>query len=357
MKPKAMIAMSGGVDSSVAAYLAMQDGFDCTGVTMKLLTEDHHAEPDHDKTCCSMEDTLDAKSVARLLGIPHYTFNFTDAFSEKVIRPFVNAYVAGTTPNPCIECNRFIKFDRLMQRAHLLDFDALITGHYARIDEAPNGRMLLRMAEDRNKDQSYFLYTLTQEQLRHTRFPLGAITKKDARELAAELGLSTANKCDSQDICFVPDGDYAAFIEHYIGTEAIPGDFVGTDGQKLGTHRGIFRYTIGQRRGLGLTLPRRQYVCATSTETNTVTLGDEQSLYSRRLVARDINMIPLEQLTCDYRVHAKIRYGQEAQLATVHQTGPDTLVVDFDLPQRAVAKGQAIVLYSDDVVLGGGTIT
>ena len=356
MNKKALIAMSGGVDSSVAAYLMKEAGYDCTGVTMKLFqNEDVGVSRDH--TCCSLDDVEDARNVAFHLGIPFHVFNFSERFEECVIRRFVSAYENGMTPNPCIDCNRFLKFDKLYSRAKELDCDTIVTGHYARIEEDENsGRWLLEKAVDDSKDQSYVLYTLTQDQLAHTQFPLGGMTKTETREIADSQGFINARKHDSQDICFVQDGSYADFIEAYTGRVFPEGDFVDQDGNTMGRHKGIIRYTIGQRKGLGLSVPEPVYVCRLDMDNNKVILGKNEDLFSRTLTANDINLIAVSNISEPMRVKAKVRYRQKEQWATVTQTGEDSLRVDFDEPQRAITKGQAVVLYDGDIVVGGGTI-
>jgi tRNA-specific 2-thiouridylase len=356
---KAVVAMSGGVDSSVAAWLMKEQGVQCIGVTLKLFANDDIDRGDSGghRGCCSLEDINDARAVAHRLDMPHYVLNFTEEFRDTVLRRFVEAYRRGATPNPCIDCNRFIKFSRLLERARQLDFDAIVTGHYARIErDGPGGRFLLRKAADSGKDQSYVLYALTQDQLAHTRFPLGGMTKTQTRELAEAQGFVNAAKRDSQDICFAPDRDYGSFIERHTGKRSPAGDIVDEAGRVLGRHRGIIRYTIGQRRGLGLALNEPVYVKAKSAADNTVTLGPEESLYATSLIACDLNLIARERLERPLRVSAKTRYAQQEQQATAEQTGEDTLRVDFDEPQRAIAPGQAVVLYDGDIVVGGGVI-
>lgn len=344
------------MDSSVAAYLMKAQGYDCIGVTMKLFHNEDTGVPDA-RACCSLEDVEDARSVAFRLGIPYYVFNFSDRFEAEVIGRFTAAYENGRTPNPCIDCNRFLKFDKLHRRAQELGYDFVATGHYARIeyDEAL-GRYLLKKAADPGKDQSYVLYTLTQAQLAHTKFPLGGMTKPEVREIAQEQGFVNARKRDSQDICFVPNGDYADFIERRTGKKCPEGNFIDRDGHILGKHRGIIRYTVGQRKGLGLSLPEPMYVCAVNPEDNTVVLGREAELYTRTLTAKDINLISVPCIEKPLRVKAKIRYRQAEQQASVTQTDTDTLKIEFDAPQRAATKGQSVVLYDGDTVVGGGTI-
>lgn len=353
---KAIIAMSGGVDSSVAAYLMKQRGFECIGATMKLYyNEDVGLLRDH--TCCSLEDVEDARSVAYKLGIPYYVFNFSDRFHEKVMDRFVAAYENGATPNPCIDCNRFLKFDSLYHRAKELDYDYVVTGHYARIEKDENsGRYLLKKAIDSSKDQSYVLYAMTQEQLAHTLFPLGAIHKTQVREIATQQGFQNAKKHDSQDICFVPNGKYAEFIEEYTGKCYPPGNFIDVGGHVLGHHNGIIRYTVGQRKGLGVAAGTPLYVTKIDPDANTVTLGSGSELYSRYLIAADLNLIAEEKIEHPMRVKAKIRYRQAEQWATLTQIDNDRVELLFDNPQRAITKGQAVVFYDGDVVVGGGTI-
>ena len=345
MAKKALIAMSGGVDSSVAAHLTQKMGYECVGITMKLYDNDDIV-CDNEKTCCSLDDIDDARSACRRIGIPHSVYNFKDSFRENVITRFIDAYENGATPNPCIDCNRFIKFKELVVRAEVLNFDYVVTGHYARIEfDEDKGRYLLKKAVDLSKDQSYVLYSLTQEQLKRTLLPLGEMTKDQARKLAKELGLINTEKRDSQDICFVPDGDYAAFIRSYTGKEYPEGDFVDESGNVLGTHKGIIGYTIGQRKGLGLALPAPMYVKEKDLKNNRVVLCANDSLFSKELTANDINLISVDEITEPMRVCARVRYNQKEQPATVTQLDDDTIKVVFDEPQRAISKGQAVVLY------------
>lgn len=356
MTERALIAMSGGVDSSVAACLIKEQGYDATGITLKLFDNEDIGEK-KEKTCCSLDDIDDARNVCRKIGIPYYVYNFKDSFKENVINHFISAYENGCTPNPCIDCNRYIKFEKLMQRADELDFDYVVTGHYSVIEyDEGLQRYLLRKSPDVTKDQSYVLYSLTQQQLSRTLLPLGKLTKHEVRRIAEKYHLINAQKHDSQDICFVPDGDYAKFIEQYTGRKYEFGDFVDENGKVLGTHKGIIRYTIGQRKGLGLALPHPMYVKEKDIANNKVILCENESLFSRELYARDINLIAYEKLDKPLHIKARVRYNQPEQDATVEQLSDNRLHIVFDKPQRAISKGQAVVLYDGDVVIGGGTI-
>ncbi|MCD8376651.1 MAG: tRNA 2-thiouridine(34) synthase MnmA [Oscillospiraceae bacterium] len=346
---RALIAMSGGVDSSVAAYLTMEQGYDCLGCTMKLF------QGERGGSCCSLEDVEDARAVARRLGMPYYVFNFSDRFQEAVMEPFVRSYQRGRTPNPCIECNRRLKFDCLLERAIVLGCGKLVTGHYARVQREGN-RYVLKKALNPDKDQSYVLYMLTQAQLAHILFPLGGLDKEQVRRLAGEQGFLNAQKPDSQDICFVPDGDVGNFIQRYTGAPLPPGDFIDSQGRVLGRHRGLARYTIGQRRGLGVSLGERRYVCALNPEANTVTLGDNRELFRRGLWVGDFNWISGAPPGDSFSCAAKIRYRQPEQPAQAAVREDGTVAVTFQRPQRAVTPGQAVVLYDGDTVLGGGVI-
>ena len=351
---KILIAMSGGVDSSVAAKLLCDAGNECIGCTMKLF-DNCDAGLSRSRTCCSLDDIEDARSVAFSLGMRYYVFNFKDDFREKVIKKFASAYLAGQTPNPCIDCNRYMKFDKLYERARLLGCDKIATGHYARI-EFDGEKYMLKKARDESKDQSYVLYMLTQEQLAHTLFPLGELIKSETRAIAEASKLTNAQKPDSQDICLVPDGDYAAAIERLTGKTSAPGNFIDTDGNVLGTHRGITHYTIGQHRGLGLALPERRYVCKIDAGSGTVTLGSGTELYSREVLVRDFNWISGEAPSGPIRCSAKIRYRQPEQAANVEPLSENEALIRFDTPQSAVTPGQSAVLYDDGTVLGGGII-
>ena len=353
---KAMIAMSGGVDSSVAAYLVTKEGYEAIGVTMKLFHNDDIGVS-REKTCCSLDDVNDARSVANRLGIPYYVFNYTDNFKLQVITRFVDAYRNGRTPNPCIDCNRYIKFDQLMHRAKELQFDYVVTGHYAITEyDEKSGRYLLKKAVDDTKDQSYVLYSLTQEQLSHIMFPLGKMTKAEARQIAEEQGFINAHKHDSQDICFVPDGNYARFIEEWCGFKFEDGNFVDLNGNFIARHKGIINYTIGQRKGLGIAAKAPYYVVSKNLASNEVVLGANEDLFSDSLIAYDVNFISIEKLTEPMKVKAKVRYKQKETDAVISPLEDGTVSVKFETPQRAIAPGQAVVFYDGDIVVGGGTI-
>ena len=351
---KVLVAMSGGVDSAVSAHLIKQE-HEALGVTMKL-----HDETDNliygENSCCSNQDIADAKSVCNLVGIPHEVHDFGASFKECVIQDFIDCYKNGSTPNPCVVCNRKIKFEALLKLALDRGYDAIATGHYARIEKRADGRYLLKKALDLTKDQSYVLYSLTQHQLAHTVFPLGEMTKQDARELAEKIGFTNARKHDSQDICFVPDGDYVSFIERTTGETFKRGNFVDLEGKTLGKHDGIIKYTIGQRKGLGIAFGEPIYVVKKDIENNNVILGRNNDLFATTLTATNINLISCDRITSPLRVKAKIRYNQKEQPATVEQIDENRIKVIFDEPQRAITKGQSVVLYDGDIVVGGGII-
>lgn len=351
---KVMIGMSGGVDSSVAAFLLQKESLEVIGATMKLYNNED-IDFVSEKTCCSLDDVLDAKSVCARLGIRHYTLNMTEDFKKEVIERFISAYQNGFTPNPCIDCNRYMKFSKMLRKAQELDIDYVATGHYARI-EKHGDRYILKKAVDLSKDQSYVLYSLTQEQLKVTKFPLGNYTKQQVREIAEENGFVNARKHESQDICFVPDGDYSKFIEYYTGKTYPCGDFVDMNGKRLGEHKGIIRYTIGQRRGLGLALPASMYVVEKDVDNNKVILGFNDDLFKKEVNVKNISFTACDGLDKPERLCAKIRYNQKEQPATVTQTNENHFTIVFDEPQRAITKGQAAVLYDGDTVVGGGTI-
>ena len=351
-----LVAMSGGVDSSVAARLLSERGYRCMGCTMRLYENDMIGL-DLLSTCCSIKDTGDARAVCERIGIPYQIFHYEAEFRNKVIEPFVASYERGETPNPCINCNKHLKFKSLYEKAEALGFTHIVTGHYARIEQE-NGHFYLKKAVDRNKDQSYVLYDLTEEQLAHTLFPLGEYTKEQVRALAEEMQFVNARKKESQDICFVPDGDYAAMIRRFREKEYAPGPIVDTSGKLLGTHAGIIGYTIGQRRGLGVPADRRLYVVKVDIPNNTVVLGDNADLFHRSLFVREFHWITGEMPKEEVRCRAKVRYRQTEQPATLippeKEGGMAQLI--FDEPQRAITPGQSAVLYAEETVLGGGII-
>lgn len=352
MRKKVMIGMSGGVDSSVAAALLDEEGYDVSGVTLKLFSK----EDTCDKSC-SAGDDVDAKRVAEKMGFEHYVVNLEKDFGEKVIAKFVDSYIHGKTPNPCIDCNKHIKFGKMLEYARTLGNEYIATGHYAQIEyDEKSGRYLLKKAADESKDQTYVLYNMTQDELAHTFFPLGAYTKAQVRDMAEKRGLVNAKKPDSQDICFVPDGDYAAFIERACKKTFAKGDFVDTEGNVLGRHSGIINYTIGQRKGLGITFGEPRYVVKKDAEKNTVMLGVHEELFSDTLIACDANWISIEKPEGKIRVQAKARYKQQAVWATVSLMDDGRVLCVFDEPQRAISPGQAVVFYDGDYVVGGATI-
>lgn len=339
--------MSGGVDSSVSALLLRKDGCDVSGVNLVM----HH----NSGGCGSSTELDTARAVSEKMGIDFYVFDFCEEFEREIMTYFAQTYIDGATPNPCVVCNRKLKFGALLDKADEMGFDFIATGHYARIEKSGE-RFLLRKGVDLTKDQSYVLYGLSQRQLSRTLFPLGGYKKTDVRLIAEENGLVNARKHDSQDICFLPDGNYPEFIESFTGRRFENGEFVTLDGRKLGEHRGIIRYTIGQRKGLGLALPAPMYVYKKDMEKNQVILTSEDMLFSKSLDADTINFIPFDRLTSPLHVKAKVRYSQRECDAVVEQTGEDTVHVEFKDPQRAISKGQSVVFYDDDYVVGGGVI-
>lgn len=350
------VAMSGGVDSSVVAVLLRQQGHELSGVNLRMFHNEDLGES-REKTCCSLADAEDAALVARRLGFPFYVFDFSQVFRDTVIREFVDEYQAGRTPNPCAVCNREVKFGALLRRVQALGQDFLATGHYAQVERDPDsGRYLLKRAADRSKDQTYFLYMLTQDQLAHTLFPLGGLHKAEVRQIAETRGLVNARKHDSQDICFVPDGKYADFIERTTGHPSPTGPFLDREGRVLGQHKGLIRYTRGQHKGLGLSTEEPLYVLEKDAAANTIRLGPDSALWTTELTAEQVNLISMPELTVPLRVTAKTRYSQREAAATVTSLPDGCIHVVFDEPQRAITAGQAVVLYDGEYVVGGGTI-
>jgi len=356
MTERVLVGMSGGVDSSVCALLLQQQGYQVDGATLRLFNNDDIGINDKTRTCCSLDDVEDARTVCYKLGINHYVFNFGDQFKEQVINKFAGSYKMGETPNPCIECNRSIKFTKMLERAKLLEYDYIATGHYVQREVDTNGKVLIKKAVDSSKDQTYVLYVLTQEMLKHTLFPLGGMTKEQSRKLAEEHSLINARKPDSQDICFIKDGDYAGFLENTMGIHSPQGDFMYKDGTVLGKHKGIIHYTIGQRKGLGISYKHPIFVLDKNPENNVVTLGENKDLFTSTLTATDLNWIAIDPPTADIRVTAKTRYSQREAPATIHPIESDKIVVEFDENQRAITKGQAVVFYDGEYLVGGGTI-
>ncbi len=355
---KVVVGMSGGVDSSVAALLLKREGYDVIGVMMQIWQEEENTQARPD-ACCGTSAAEDARHVADVIGIPFYVMNFQTIFRENVIDYFVREYCCGRTPNPCIACNRYVKWESLLEKSMALGADYIATGHYAEVVKLPNGRMTLKVAagdESTSKDQTYALFNLTQSQLSRTIMPLGRYTKNEVRQIAEEAGLPVAKKPDSEEICFVPDHDYASFIERYTGTEAEPGNFIDEKGNILGKHRGIIRYTVGQRKHLGISLGRPAFVKEIIPETREVVLSDNEALMKRIVRVHDINLSAVESVKEKMRVSAKIRYNHKAASAIIEQTGEDEITCIFDEPQRAVTPGQAAVFYRDGHVIGGGII-
>lgn len=354
MKKKVVIGMSGGVDSSVAAYLLKEQGYEVIGIMMKLSPDNPDYE-ENESGCCSISAANDARRVADVLNIPFYVMNFKDVFKINVIDNFIDEYMEGRTPNPCIVCNKVIKFEEFLRKAKGLGADYIATGHYAKVEKI-EGRYLLKKSDDDKKDQTYALYTLTQEQLSHTLMPCGDYTKPEIREIAEKIGLEVYRKKDSQEICFIPDNDHGAYIVKYSGRKIKPGNFVDKHGKVLGVHKGIVYYTIGQRKGLGIALGKPIFVTDINPLTNQVILGDEEDIFKTTLIAKDLNFIMFDKIESDLRVTAKIRYSAKPQLATLIPLENNRMKVVFDDKQRAITKGQSVVFYLENSVVGGGII-
>lgn len=353
---KVMVGMSGGVDSSVAAKVLKDSGYEVTGVTLKMFASDDIIETET-RTCCSLSDVEDARAVAYKLGFDHVVLNFREVFREHVIDRFIDSYITGKTPNPCIECNRHVKFDRMLKKAEELGFDYIATGHYALKEYSEEtGRYYLRRPADRSKDQTYVLYSLTQHQLEKTLFPLCGYEKTEVRKIAEEAGLVNSRKPDSQDICFVPDGKYADFIRKNTDRGTEEGNFTDTEGNILGKHKGIIHYTIGQRKGLGIALGKPAFVVSKDAETNTVVLGSNDDLFTSELIAEDVNFMSVAGIEGEMHVTAKPRYNCADSPAVISMLPDGRVKVVFETPQRAVTSGQAVVFYDGDIVVGGGTI-
>lgn len=355
-KKKVVVGMSGGVDSSVAAWLLKNQGYDVIGVTMQIWQDEEEAAMEEHGGCCGLSAVDDARRVAAALEIPYYVMNFKKEFKENVIDYFIDDYLHGRTPNPCIACNRYVKWESLLKRSLDIGAEYIATGHYARVEKLSNGRYAIRNSATAAKDQTYALYNLTQDQLSKTLMPVGEYTKDQIRAMADEIGLLVAHKPDSQDICFVPDGDYASFIENTTDQVLQTGDFVTPEGKILGKHKGIIHYTVGQRKGLGLALGYPAFVLEIRPETNEVVIGTYEESLTYTVRANELNFMSVEQITEPVRVFAKIRYNHKGAWCTVERTGEDEIVCTFDEPIRAATPGQAVVLYDGEYVLGGGTI-
>ncbi|MBE6583702.1 MAG: tRNA 2-thiouridine(34) synthase MnmA [Ruminococcaceae bacterium] len=345
------VAMSGGIDSAVAALLAIEQGYNVSGATLRLCDKILK-----DGTNATESDIEDAKKTCQALKIQHKVYDMTDLFKLNVVKNFIDTYLEGGTPNPCIVCNKHLKFGALLNLELKCGADLVATGHYAKIERDTNGRWLLKRAKDEKKDQTYMLWSLTQHQLAHSLFPLGNLTKPEIRKIGFEHGFINAHKSDSQDICFVPDGDYAAFIEKELGYKYPEGDYIDENGNVLGRHKGMIHYTIGQRKGLGISMGRHIFVSNKDAKTNTVTLTDEDRLFTDKVIIKSINLIPFDKLEAPMCVQAKVRYSQSSSPAFAQQTGEDEITLTFDTPQRAPAKGQSAVMYDGEYVIGGGII-
>lgn len=351
-KKKVVIGLSGGVDSAVAAYLLKEQGYEVIGVMLNLSQNDEIYLL-HEGGCCSLSSVLDARKVAELLDIPFYVLNYKEVFKEKIVDYFVDEYVSGKTPNPCIECNRHIKFGKFLKSAKTLGADYVATGHYARV-EKENDKYVLKKGVDQRKDQTYMLYTLTQNHLRNIVMPCGEYTKEQVREIAKKIGMDIHNKKDSEEICFVPDGNHGKFISEIKKVEE--GNFIDKNGKILGKHKGVIYYTIGQRKGLNLSLGKPGYVIEIRPDTNEVVIGDEEDIFFNNAIVDKVNIISGENFEDGFMVQAKIRYQAKPCDAKLFRINDDEIKVVFDSPQRAMTKGQSLVFYDGDILVGGGII-